>query len=77
MVNCFRPHVLASFAVMALFSAAAIVAPPAQGQDQSKDATPHPLPWAYAVAEAPLPPPPTTDDAEVKQIPGSSQSFTI
>jgi cytochrome c553 len=77
MVNCFRPHVLASFAVMALFSAAAIVAPPAQGQDQNKDATPHPLPWAYAVPEAPIPPAPTTDDAEVKQIPGSSQSFTM
>ncbi len=76
MANCFRTHVLGSFAVMALFSAAAIAAPP-QGQDQNKDATPHPLAWAYAVLEAPLPPPPATDETAVKQIPGSTQSFTV
>src|SRR5258705_2727290 len=77
MANCFRTHVLGSFAVMALFSAAAIAAPPPQGQDQNKDAAPHPLAWAYAVLEAPLPPPPATDETAVKQIPGSTQSFTV
>jgi len=77
MANCFRMHVLGSFAVMALFSAAAIAAPPPQGQDQNKDAAPHPLAWAYAVLEAPLPPPPATDETAVKQIPGSTQSFTV
>ena len=77
MANCFRPHVLASFAVMALFSAAAIAAPSPQGQDQNKDAAPHPLAWAYAVPAAPLPPPPATDETAVKQIPGSTQSFTV
>ncbi len=77
MANCFRTHVLGSFAVMALFSAAAIAAPPPQGQDQNKDAAPHPLAWAYAVPETPLPPPPPIDEGAVKQIPGSSQSFTM
>jgi cytochrome c553 len=78
MANYFRPHVLASFVVMAMFSAAAIAAPAPQGQDQSnKDAAPHPLAWAYAVPPAPLPPPPAVDEAAVKQIPGSSQSFTM
>jgi cytochrome c553 len=77
MANYFRPHALASFAVMALFSAAAIAAPAPQGQDQNKNAAPHPLAWAYAVPEAPLPPPPATDEAAVKQIPGSTQSFTM
>ena len=77
MANCFRPHVLASFAVMALLSGVAIAAPSPQGQDQNKDAAPHPLPWAYAVLETPLPPPPATDDGALKQIPGSSQSFTM
>ena len=76
MANCFRTHVLGSFAVMTLFAAAAIAAPP-QGQDQNKDAAPHPLAWAYAVLEAPLPPPPATDETAVKQIPGSTQSFTV
>ena len=76
MANCFRAHVLASFAVMALVSAAAIAAPPPQGQDQ-KDAAPHPLAWAYAVPPAPLPPPPATDETAVKTIPGSTQSFTV
>jgi cytochrome c553 len=76
MANCFRAHVLASFAVIALVSAAAIAAPPPQGQDQ-KDAAPHPLAWAYAVPPAPIPPPPATDETAVKQIPGSTQSFTV
>jgi cytochrome c553 len=76
MANYFRPHLLASFAVMALVSAAAIAAPPPQGQDQ-KDAAPHPLAWAYAVPPAPIPPPPATDETAVKQIPGSTQSFTV
>ena len=75
MANCFRPHFLASFAVMALFSASAMAAPPPQGQDQNKPA--HPLAWAYAVQEPAAPPPPPTDDAEVRQIPGSTQSFTM
>src|SRR3981189_1322566 len=77
MANCFRTHVLGSFAVMALFSAAAIAAPAPQGQNQNKDAAPHPLAWAYAVPETPLPPPPPIDEGAVKQIPGSSQSFTM
>ncbi len=77
MANYFRPQVLASFAVMALFSTAAMAAPAPQGQDQNKNAAPHPLAWAYAVPEAPLPPPPATDEAAVKQIPGSTQSFTV
>jgi cytochrome c553 len=77
MANYFRRHVLASFAVMTLFSAAAIAAPPPQAQDQNKDAAPHPLAWAYAVPPAPLPPPPAAEDGPPKQIPGSSQSFTM
>ena len=77
MANCFRPHVLASFAVMALLSGAAMAAPPPQGPDQNKDDAAHPLPWAYAVLDPPLPPPPATDDGALKQIPGSSQSFTM
>ena len=75
MANYFRPQVLASLAVMALFSAVAMAAPQ-QGQDQNKDAQ-HPLPWAYAVQPPGPPPPPPTDDAEVKTIPGSNQSFTM
>ena len=75
MTNYFRPHFLASLAVMALFSAAAIAAPPQQAQDQK--AAPNPLAWAYAVPEAPLPPPPPIDEAAVRQIPGSTQSFTM
>ena len=75
MTNYFRPHFLASLAVMALFSAAAIAAPPQQAQDQK--AAPNPLAWAYAVPEAPLPPPPPVDEAAVRQIPGSTQSFTM
>jgi cytochrome c553 len=77
MANCFRPHFLGSFAVMILFSVAVIAAPPPQGQDQNKDAPPHPLAWAYAVPPAPLPPPPAVNESEVKQIPGSTQSFTM
>ena len=76
MANYFRSHVLVSFAVMALASSAAIAAPSPQGQDQNKDA-PHPLAWAYAVPPAPLPPPPAVDEAAVKSIPGSTQSFTM
>jgi cytochrome c553 len=77
MANRIRPHVLGSFAVMALFSAAAIASPAPQGQDQSKDAASRPLAWAYAVQEPAPPPPPPTDDAEVRQLPGSTQSFTM
>ncbi len=76
MANCFRPHILASFGVMALFSAAAMAAPAPQGQDQNKSAQ-HPLAWAYAVQEPGPPPPPPTDDADVRSIPGSTQSFTM
>jgi len=61
---------------MALCSAAAIAAPP-QAQDQGKDAASRPLAWAYAVLETPLPPPPPADATELKQIPGSTQSFTM
>jgi len=77
MANCLRPHVLASFGVIALFSAAAIASPAPQGQEQSKDAASRPLAWAYAVQEPTPPPPPPTDDADVKQLPGSTQSFTM
>src|ERR1700737_3882036 len=76
MANCFRAHVLASFAVVAVFSAAAIAAPLPQGQDQNKDAAPNPLAWAYAVPPAPIPPPPPPDDTP-KKIPGSTQTFTM
>jgi hypothetical protein len=66
----FRPQVLASLGVMALFSAAAIAAPPPQAQQaQDQNAAPHPLAWAYAVPPAPLPPPPPVDETAVKQIP--------
>src|SRR5260370_24841549 len=75
MANYFRPHFLASFAVMALFSATAMAAPPQQAQDQK--AAPNPLAWAYAVPEAPLPPPPAVDETAVRQIPGSTHSFTL
>ena len=75
MAKCFRPQVLASFAVTVLFSAAAMAAPPQQ-QDQNK-APVHPLAWAYAVQEPGPPPPPPTDDADVRSVPGSSQSFTM
>src|SRR5260370_6826554 len=75
MANYFRPHFLASFAVMALFSAAAIAARHQQAQDQ-KGAR-NQLGWASAGPEAPLPPPPPVDEAAVRQIPGSTQSFTM
>jgi cytochrome c553 len=78
MANGSRPQVLASLAVMALFSAAAMAAPSPQGQDQNKPAAQRPLAWAYAVQDPPAtPPPPPTDDADVKSIPGSTQSFTM
>jgi len=77
MANYFRPHVLASFGVIALFSAVAIASPAPQGQEQNKDAASRPLAWAYAVLEPGPPPPPPTDDAEVRSIPGSTQSFTM
>lgn len=71
-----RPQVLALFAVMALVSAAAFIAP-AQGQEQ-KDAAHRPLAWAYAVVEnPPPPPPPPTDGDKIGKIPGSTQSFTM
>jgi cytochrome c553 len=76
MANYFRPQVLASFAVMALFSAAAMAAPPQQGQAPAQ----HPVPWAYAVAVGPpAPPPPPPTDAQltaVSTLPGSPQSYT-
>src|ERR1035441_4116137 len=75
MANGFRPHVLASFAVMGLLSAAAFAAPAPQ---QNKAAV-HPLPWAYAVLDTPAPPPPppsAADDAAVKHLEGSAQTFT-
>src|SRR5580704_17403676 len=78
MANGSRPQVLASLAVMALFSAAAMAAPSPQGQDQNKPAAQRPLAWAYAVQDPPAtPPPPPTDDADVKSIPGSDQGFTM
>jgi len=74
----FRSHFLASLGVMALFSAAAIAAPLPQAQQaQDQNAAPRPLAWAYAVPPAPLPPPPPVDETAVKQIPGSTQSFTM
>jgi cytochrome c553 len=79
MADCFRSRVLSSFAVMALLTAAAIAAPPAQAQNQNKQAV-HPLAWAYAVPvgpPAPPPPPPTAaSDAAVSHLPGSNQSYT-
>jgi cytochrome c553 len=73
-----RSHFLASLGVMALFSAAAVAAPPPQAQQpQDQNSAPHPLAWAYAVPPAPLPPPPAVDETAVKQIPGSTQSFTM
>src|SRR5258708_20310915 len=75
MGKSFRPHLLGSFAVTLVFSAAAMAAPQ-QGQDQNKDAAARPLAWAYAVLDNPLPPPPP-DDGTPRQIPGSSQSFTM
>jgi cytochrome c553 len=80
MANCFRSHALAWIAGMALLFAA-VIAAPAQGQDQNKDAGQHPLPWAYAVAVGPPPPPappPTPEElATVKHLQGSTQSFTV
>lgn len=77
MANCFRPQVIASLGVIALFSAAAMASPAPQGQQQGKDAASRPLAWAYAVQEPGPPPPPPTDDADVRSIPGSTQSFTM
>jgi cytochrome c553 len=76
MANGFRPHFLASFAVVALFSAAAVVTPPLQAQDQAKQPA-HPLAWAYAVLENAPPPPPVTDDPKLYHVPGSDQGFTM
>lgn len=77
MGNYLRPHVIVSFAVITLLSAATIAAPPPQPQEQqNKPAPQHPLPWAYAVLDAPLPPPPPADDSP-KTIPESTQSFTM
>jgi cytochrome c553 len=62
--------------VMALFSAAAIAAPPQQAQPPAQ----HPVPWAYAVAVGPPPPPPAPPtDAQLtatSTLPGSSVSYT-
>src|SRR6202051_2941281 len=78
MANGFRAQILATFAVLALFFAATLTAPTLQAQGQGQpQAAPHPLAWAYAVQEPAPPPPPPTDDADVKQIPGSTQSFTM
>ena len=77
MANQFRPHLLASFAAVTLFSAASIAAPAqAQEQNQAKDA-PHPLAWAYAVPPAPIPPPPPPDDKTPLKVSGSDQAFTM
>jgi cytochrome c553 len=77
MAKYFRPQVLASFAVMALFSVAAMAAPPQQAQQAP---APHPVPWAYAIAGGPPPPPPAPptaeEDAAVHHLDGSTQSFT-
>ncbi len=63
----FRMHLIASFAVMVLFSFAAIAAPQ-QAQEQNKDAAPHPLAWAYAVLDNPLPPPLAGRDALDREL---------
>ncbi|HVA95051.1 MAG TPA: c-type cytochrome [Candidatus Dormibacteraeota bacterium] len=80
MADFFRSHVLATFGVMALFSAAAIAAPPPQGQNQNKDAVRHPLAWAYAVPvgppRPPAPPPTAAEDAAIVHLPGSSVTYT-
>ena len=61
---------------MALFSAAAIAAPPQQAQPPAQ----HPLPWAYAVAVGPPPPPATPPtDAQltaVSHLPGTDVTYT-
>ena len=76
MAKYFRPQVLASFAVMALFSAAAIAAPPQQAQPPAQ----HPVPWAYAVAVGPPPPPPAPPTeaqlTAVSHLPGTDVSYT-
>lgn len=75
MEKSFRPHLLAGFAVAALFSAATLTAPQLQAQEQ-KQAPPHPLAWAYAVFDAP-PPEAVPDDPKVYHVPGSDQGFTL
>lgn len=70
----FRSQIVASFAAMALVSAA-MAAPPPQ-QDQTKDSASRPLAWAYAVLDTPLPPPPPADDTP-RHVPGSDQAFTL
>ena len=77
MGKSFRPHVLAVFAVVALFFAASIAAPPlaAQGQAQAQ-APPNPLAWAYAVFDPPAPEP-IPDDPTLLHVAGSDQGFTI
>jgi cytochrome c553 len=79
MGNCFRRQYLALFAVMALFFAAAMAAPPLQAQAQGQPQAPvHPLAWAYAVLDTPPPPPPPPppDDGTLLHLPGSTQAFT-
>ncbi len=75
MEKSFRPHLLAGFAVAALFSAATLTAPRLQAQEQ-KQAPPHPLAWAYAVFDAP-PPEAAPDDPKLYHVPGSDQGFTL
>jgi len=79
MANRFQPHLLASFAVMALFSAATLAVPRLQAQGQPQ-AMQHPVPWAYAVADAPPPEPPpapAADDGSPRHIQGSTQAFSM
>jgi cytochrome c553 len=77
MAKYFRPHLLGSFAVMALFFAATITAP-AQAQGQGPAAPPNPLAWAYAVAPpGPPPPPPPPDDGKIYHVPGSDLGFNV
>lgn len=77
MAHGIRTHLLSSFAVMALFSVAAVAAPQGMGQAQPKEAAPHPLAWAYAVFDPAPPAPPVADDPALKHIPGSDQGFTM
>jgi cytochrome c553 len=79
MANGIRPHLLGSFGVLALFSAAAMVAPPVRAQGQAPAAPPvHPLPWAYAVLDTPPPPAEAApDDPKVYHAAGSDQGFNM
>jgi cytochrome c553 len=76
MANGIRPHLLNSFGVLALFSAATMVAPALRAQAPAAPPA-HPLPWAYAVIDNPPPAEPVPDDPKVYHVPGSDQGFTI